>query len=98
MANMTSKFYTTAKNKIRTSGKKFSECPPSIATHSGDYDQRKHYSKSLTKFLNIRLTTGALSGDLARTMGSAKEDTTNPIVINIANSYTAVLLEPEFSA
>lgn len=52
----------------------------------------------MMKFLNIRLTTGALSGDLARTMGSAKEDTTNPIVINIANSYAAVLLEPEFSA
>jgi hypothetical protein len=49
-------------------------------------------------FQTIGLTTGALSGDLARTMGSAKEDTTKPIVINIASSYAAVLLEPEFSA
>jgi hypothetical protein len=40
----------------------------------------------LGNFQNIGLTTGALSGDLARTMGSAKEDTTKPIVTNIASS------------
>jgi hypothetical protein len=51
----------------------------------------------LEKLHNIKLTTGSCSGDLARTMGSANEDTTKPIVINIANSYAAVLLEPEFS-
>jgi hypothetical protein len=28
-------------------------------------------------------------------MGSAKEDTTKPIFMNIANSYAAVLLDPE---
>jgi hypothetical protein len=28
-------------------------------------------------------------------MGSAKEDTTKPIVMDIANSYAAVLLDPE---
>jgi hypothetical protein len=28
-------------------------------------------------------------------MGSAKEDSTKPIVMNIANSYAAVLLVPE---
>jgi len=51
----------------------------------------------LEKFHNAKLTTGALSGDLARTIGSAKEDTTKPIVMNIANSYAAVLLDPELS-
>ena len=49
------------------------------------------------KFHNAKLTTGSLSGDLARTIGSAKEDTTKPIVTNIANSYAAVPLDPELS-
>ena len=53
--------------------------------------------QKLEKFHNAKLTTGALSGDLARTIGSAKEDTTKPIVMNIANSYAAVLLDPELS-
>ena len=44
-----------------------------------------------------RLTTGSLAGDLARIIGNAKDDTTNPIVMNIASSYAAVLLDPEFS-
>ena len=48
-------------------------------------------------FHNAKLTTGALSGDLARTIGSAKEDTTKPIVMNMANSYAAALLDPELS-
>jgi hypothetical protein len=53
--------------------------------------------KSLGKSHNVKLTTGFSAGDLARTIGSANEDTTKPIVINIASSYAAVLLEPVFS-
>jgi hypothetical protein len=51
----------------------------------------------LGNYHKAKLTTGSFSGDLARTMGSAKEDTTKPIVMNIANSYAAVLLDPELS-
>jgi len=61
-----------------------------------EYCDHKSYNKSW-EVLNAKLTTGPPSGDLARTIGSAKEDTTKPIVTNIANSYAAVLLDPELS-
>lgn len=45
----------------------------------------------------VQYTTGWAAGDRANTIGRAKDDTTNPIVINIANSKHGLLLLPESS-